>query len=73
LFRYLRAGKARRVVIAFDNEEKSDPRKKFQPEIWARFLAKLLDYRGFDAFVASLPAAWRDEKHKRIGMERSRG
>ncbi|MBI2950360.1 MAG: hypothetical protein HYY23_22255 [Verrucomicrobia bacterium] len=73
LFRWLKAVGARKVVVAFDNEEKgdprlpsykADPRKRLQTEIWARYLARLLKSRGYDGRVATLPKEWRDENGK---------
>jgi hypothetical protein len=57
-----------RVVIAYDNEEQSEPgspyykpdkRKRHQAHIWARYLAQTLARENFDASVAVLPKEWR--------------
>lgn len=62
-----------RVVVAFDNEEKgdsrlpgfkADKRKRFDAEIWARYLAIVLKRECGEATVARLPDEWRDAKGK---------
>ncbi len=62
-----------RVVVAFDNEDKSNPalpsfkadkRKRFDTIIWARYLAERLAHEGYEARVCVLPDEWRDEKGK---------
>jgi hypothetical protein len=61
------------VVIAYDNEEKGDeklpgfvkdPAKRFDADIWAWFLCKVLKDKSFHPRVAALPDEWRDEKGK---------
>ena len=73
LLTWLKRVGAKKVIVAFDNEEKGDPRlpsykedpaKRHQTQIWARYLAKLLCGRSFDALVAWLPRDWRDENGK---------
>ncbi len=73
LIEWLRRVSPRKVIIAYDNEEKADkrlpsykpdPSRRHQTQIWARFLAGLLAARGFNALVAWLPVGWRDEKGK---------
>lgn len=63
----------KRVIIAYDNEEKSDPNfpmykedpaKRYDTQVWALFLAKWLEKHGFEGRVAWLPNEWRDEKGK---------
>ncbi len=71
---WLRVVKCRRVIVAYDNEEKADPaletykadrRKRFDAQIWARYLATdlavKLHVRGE---VCVLPEAWRNKKGK---------
>jgi hypothetical protein len=62
-----------RLVVAFDNEEKGDPklpgfkpdkRKRFDAEIWARYLAIILDKSICETRVCRLPNEWRDAKGK---------
>jgi len=61
----------RQVVIAYDNEEKGDPklpgfkeekRDRFDSEVWARYLCKRIAKEGWDTRVAHLPDEWRDPK-----------
>lgn len=68
LGRLLRTVKARRVVVVFDNEEKGDPKlpgfkadpaKRFEAQVWARYLARWTSQRGFHGCVAQLPDTWR--------------
>lgn len=70
---YLRSVDAKRVIVAYDNEEKGDPnlasykedtRKRYDTEVWARYLAGWLKREGYEATVAWLPAEWRDAKGK---------
>lgn len=71
---WLRRVHAHHVVVAFDNEEKGDPKlpgyksdwnKRFDSQIWARVLAiDLADKLRLRAMVGTLPAAWRDSKGK---------
>lgn len=71
---WLHRVKCREVIVVFDNEEKSDPkleaykadyRKRFDSQIWARYLAtdlaQKLHIRGR---VGNLPSAWRNTKGK---------
>lgn len=62
-----------KIVVAFDNEEKGDPklpgfkpdkRKRFDSIIWARFLATSLKREFGRAMVAQLPNEWRDSSGK---------
>jgi len=73
LFAYLRGVGAKQVIVAFDNEDKSnpklpsykeDPRKRYDTQIWAYYLATLLERRGYETRVAWLPNAWRSENGK---------
>ena len=61
------------VVIAYDNEDKSNPKlpgyqedkwKRFDAQIWARYLAARLLKEGYDGKVCVLPDEWRDELGK---------
>ncbi len=70
---FLRTAGTKKVVIAFDNEEKGDPklasykqdkRKRYDAQIWARYLAITLAKQGYDARVGWLPTEWRDEQGK---------
>jgi hypothetical protein len=70
---WLLDAKVRAVVVAYDNEEKSDPKlpgykeeksDRFDAEVWARYLGRRLSREGFDAKVAHLPNDWRDERGK---------
>jgi hypothetical protein len=63
----------RQISIIFDNEQKSDPKlpgykadrcRRFDSEIWARYLCHRLVSRGFDGRVGHLPDHWRDETGK---------
>ena len=71
LFAWLQAVSPSRVIIAYDREEKGDPRlpgfkanprKRHDAQIWARYLANTLIKDGYDAAVAVLPASWQDPK-----------
>ena len=63
-----------RVIVAFDNEEKGNPRlpgykadkrKRYDAEIWARYLAITLEKTCVrEAAVCRLPDAWRDANGK---------
>jgi len=73
LEKWLRASGARQVVVAFDNEEKGDPKlpaykpdewKRFETQAWARYLADQLMRENYDARVLVLPKEWRDENGK---------
>ena len=64
---------ARSVVVVYDNENKRDPNlpgyqeeewKQLEVEVWARFLANLLQKQGFEASVGHLPDTWRDATGK---------
>jgi hypothetical protein len=66
-------GQLRQVVVGYDSEEKGDPAlpgytpeewKRFDSQIWARWLARALAKEGYDAKVCLLPKEWRDEKGK---------
>lgn len=66
---WLSALGVRQVIVAFDNEEKGDPNlpgykpekwKRYDTEVWARYLAKRLTEAGYEAGLARLPNAWRD-------------
>ena len=63
----------RQVVVAYDNEEKGNPElpgyteekwKRYEAQVWARFLARLLGKEGYDPRVGMLPDAWRNAKGK---------
>ena len=63
----------RRVVVAFDAEEKGnpslpgyndDPKKRHDAQIWARYLAKEVTKEGYEGRVCVLPNNWRDAKGK---------
>ncbi len=63
----------KRVAVVFDNEEKGDPKlasfkaddhKRYDTQIWSRYLAISLAAKNYDAKVGWLPDSWRDEKGK---------
>ena len=73
LLAWLKAVGAKRVVVAFDREEKGDPRlASFKPDkrkghdtqVWARYLAQFLNREGYDAKVAVLPREYQDAQGK---------
>jgi len=73
LEKWLRSSGARRVCVAFDNEDKGnpnlpgfkkDPWKRYDTQVWARYLAEQLARDGYDARVCVLPNDWRDENGK---------
>lgn len=60
---------ARSVVVVYDNEDKRNPNlpgyqdeewKQLEVEVWARFLANLIQREGYEASVGHLPDAWRE-------------
>ena len=62
-----------KIVVAFDNEEKGDPRlpgfkaderKRYDAEIWASYLAIVLQRTFGAGAVARLPDGWRDKNGK---------
>jgi len=64
---------ARQVVTAYDNEEKGDPKlpgfqtdkwKRYDAQVWARYLARQLGKVGYDSKVCLLPNTWRDPNGK---------
>jgi hypothetical protein len=70
---WLDESSCRKVVVAYDNEEKGDPNlpgfkaerhRRFDSEIWARYLCHRLLTRGFEGRVGHLPNGLRDEKGK---------
>lgn len=70
---WLRKSGARRVVVAYDNEEKGDPNlpsykpnawTRHETQAWARYLAEQLSREGYDARVCVLPKEWRDANGK---------
>jgi hypothetical protein len=71
---WLHAVRCRRVVVAFDSEEKGDPslpsfktdwRKRFDANKYARYLATDLYHRvHVTGLVGVLPNAWRNSKGK---------
>ena len=70
---WLETSQIRQVVIAYDNEEKGDPAlpghikekwKRFEAQVWARYLARLLGKEGYDPRVGLLPSAWRNAAGK---------
>jgi hypothetical protein len=72
LFNWLKAITPTRIVIAYDSEDKGDPRlpafkanprKRHDAQIWARYLANLMNREGYDTVVGVLPKAWRDPKN----------
>jgi len=78
LDRWLQAVKCYRVITAFDNEEKGDPRlasykpdreKRFEAQKWAQYLGldlhRKLHVRG-DTCV--IPNEWRNARARRTGM-----
>lgn len=63
----------RQVIVGYDNEDKSDPElpgyqedkwKRYDAQIWARYLARQIGKEGYDARVCHLPDEWRDVKGK---------
>ncbi len=74
LDRWLKDVGARKVVVVFDNEEKGDPnlpgfqadrKKRFDSEIWARYLAiNLTEKNRVTGMVGKLQDDWRDAKGK---------
>ena len=63
----------RQVFIGYDNEDKGNPAlpgyqedkwKRFDAQIWARFLAAKIAKEGYEAKVCVLPDEWRDAKGK---------
>jgi hypothetical protein len=63
----------RQVVVAYDNEDKTNPElpgykreetKRFDAEVWGRYLARQLAKEGYDAKVGHLPHDWRDAHGK---------
>lgn len=65
----LKTTKPRTVIVGFDNEEKGDPslpgykldrRKRFDAEIWARYLAEKCRKEGYSGRVVRIPDGWRD-------------
>jgi hypothetical protein len=71
---WLEAVGAKRAIVVFDNEEKSDPkltsykpdyRRRFESEIWARFLAASLQKElRIEGLYSRIPDAWRDKTGK---------
>jgi hypothetical protein len=66
-------GQGSQIIVVFDNEDKSTPGapkyqeerwKRFDSEIWARYLARRLAGRGYTTKVGHLPDAWRDRNLK---------
>lgn len=62
-----------RIIVAYDNEEKGDPKlpgfksepwRRHDAEVWARYLAGQVEKHGYDARVAHLPDTWRDSDGK---------
>lgn len=63
----------RQVFVGYDNEDKGDPKlpgyqedkwKRFDAQIWARFLAARISKEGYEGKVCTLPDAWRDDRGK---------
>jgi hypothetical protein len=63
----------RQAAVVYDNEEKADPKlpgfadkpwRRFDSEVWARYLCRQLAREGFDARVGHLPKEWRDARGK---------
>jgi hypothetical protein len=74
-------GGLRQVVVAYDNEEKGDPAlpaykeepwKRYDAQIWARYLARQLTKEGMTAKCACCRTSGGTRTGKRIGTERSR-
>lgn len=64
---WLRSVKCRRVIVAFDDEDKSDKElsSRYDAQIYARYLAQDLTRRiGVNGEVLVLPREWRDAKGK---------
>jgi hypothetical protein len=62
-----------KLVVSFDSEEKGDPklpgfkpekRRRFDAEIWARYLAYVLEKEFHTAKIGHLPKEWRDANGK---------
>lgn len=64
LWAWLRRTGAKKVVVVFDNEDKSarvsDRRRRYDSEIWARYLAILAGRHGYTGLVGHLPDEWRE-------------
>jgi hypothetical protein len=69
LHEWLKGVTPERIVIVYDSEEKGDPnlpafkanpRKRHDAQIWARYLANLLNRDGYDSVVGILPVEWRN-------------
>lgn len=70
---WLQTRSVKRVVVAFDNEEKGDPSlpsfkaeewKRHDTQVWARYLAEDVARQGYEGAVAVLPNEWRDAAGK---------
>lgn len=58
-----------KVVVVYDNEDKATPglpgyqsneKRRHDSEVWARYLAELLERMSHEAVVGRLPSAWRE-------------
>jgi hypothetical protein len=63
----------RQVLIGYDREEKGDPKlpayqedswRRFDAQIWARYLARQLSKQGYDGKVCVLPKEWQNKEGK---------
>lgn len=70
---WLESTNVRQVVIGYDNEDKSNPElpgyqedkwRRFDAQIWARYLARQLSKEGYEGKVCVLPDAWRNAAGK---------
>lgn len=71
---WIQAVGAKKVIVSFDNEEKSDPklpsykpdyRRRYESEVWARYLAVDLSRKlHIEGQYLQLPDEWRDKNGK---------
>ena len=70
---WLESLEVRQVVMGYDNEDKSNPElpgyqedawRRFDAQIWARYLARQLAKEGYEAKVCVLPNEWRNAAGK---------
>ncbi|MEI8290976.1 MAG: hypothetical protein WCH99_16040 [Verrucomicrobiota bacterium] len=70
---WLEINGVRQVVVGYDNEEKGDERlpsyqrekyRRYDTQIWARYLARQLSRQGYEGKVCVLPDEWRDKNGK---------
>lgn len=71
--RWLERVAPEKVIVVFDNENKSDPKlpgykpfeaDRYEAEVWAIRTAQLLKREGFAASLSRLPDSWRNENGK---------